>query len=333
VSPQGAVLSSTSDAPPLPAGAAQSTTPESVAIGGGEFLVAGTSVGTTRIVAGESVASVGRAVGTIVIAELAIGPVLLVVVFAGALAVGRRVAGPIERAHKRQLDFTADASHELRTPLSVIEAETSLALTNRGGASADEAALRRVLEESRRMHRMVDDMLWLARLEATPTSPSHETVDLVASVATAAQRFRSLAQRRGLHLDVDSDTATPVLIEAPPEWVDRLVGVLLDNACKYAPAGGHVRVSAVVNSDRARLAVDDSGPGIDPAHRSRIFDRFHREIGDAGGAGLGLAIGDAVVAATRGRWEIGDSDLGGASVAVVWPLVGARLHNGGQPKR
>jgi signal transduction histidine kinase len=101
--------------------------------------------------------------------------------------------------------------------------------------------------------------------------------------------------------------------------------VLVDNACRYSPDGGSVEVSVVTGEGRVRLAVDDSGPGIPPAERSQIFDRFHRANSKPGGAGLGLAIGNAIVTATGGRWEVTESQAGGARMAVHWPLVrGAR---------
>jgi hypothetical protein len=95
--------------------------------------------------------------------------------------------------------------------------------------------------------------------------------------------------------------------------------VLLDNACKYVPEGGTVDVTVWADGNRVRLAVDDSGPGIPAAERSRIFDRFRRATDQPGGAGLGLAIANSVVSATGGRWTIGDSPLGGASLGVLWP--------------
>src|SRR6185503_1982025 len=105
--------------------------------------------------------------------------------------------------------------------------------------------------------------------------------------------------------------------------LDRLLGTLLDNACKYSPEGGSVRVSVATDGPRIRLTVDDSGPGIPEEERERIFDRFHRAAtgatNAAGGAGLGLAIADSIVRATNGRGRIGTSASGGASMSVSWP--------------
>jgi signal transduction histidine kinase len=95
--------------------------------------------------------------------------------------------------------------------------------------------------------------------------------------------------------------------------------VLLDNACKYSPDGGTVRVGVATDGGRVRLTVDDSGPGIAEDQRERIFDRFHRAIEGPAGAGLGLAIADAIVRATGGRWQVGRSPTNGARMAVSWP--------------
>ena len=122
---------------------------------------------------------------------------------------------------------------------------------------------------------------------------------------------------------MDGDTH---VIAAPPDWLDHLVGVLLDNACKYSPEDGSVDVRVAADGDRVRLTVDDSGPGIPVEQRRRIFERFQRATDQGNGAGLGLAIADAVVRATSGRWDVGTSAAGGASMSVVWPrvLAGAR---------
>jgi signal transduction histidine kinase len=224
------------------------------------------------------------------------------------------------------MEFTADASHELRTPLSVIEATTTLALSRDRDATWYRTAFVRVHAESGRIRRLVEDLLWLARFDATRGQPDAEPVDVAVLAEQAADRFTSLAEARGLSLSLDSGPE-PAVVTAPPEWLDRLLGVLLDNACKYSGPSGTVEVVVRTEGNRVRLKVDDSGPGIPPEERKRIFDRFHRATQQSGGAGLGLAIADAVVRATNGRWNVGGSAAGGASMSVTWPrtLAGARV--------
>jgi two-component system sensor histidine kinase TctE len=109
-----------------------------------------------------------------------------------------------------------------------------------------------------------------------------------------------------------------VLISAPPEWIDRLAGVLVDNACRYAGPAGQVRIQVRAEGSRVSLVVEDSGPGIPEADRPRLFDRFHRATEPGSGTGLGLAIGDSIVRSTGGHWRVGDSGLGGALMSVSW---------------
>ena len=100
--------------------------------------------------------------------------------------------------------------------------------------------------------------------------------------------------------------------------IDRLVTVLVDNACKYAGTGGSVEVWTGTSGGRVTLTVDDSGPGIPLEHRDLVFDRFHRAERGPGGTGLGLAIADAVVHASDGAWSVSTSPLGGARFEVTW---------------
>jgi signal transduction histidine kinase len=273
-------------------------------IAGTSFRVAGADAPTGHVVVATSLAPVSQALGDAVIGEAVFGALLLVLAFGGALVIGRRVAAPVEEMRRRQLAFTADASHELRTPLAVIEAEVSLALSGEPRIGAYREALEQVGGETGRMRHLVEDLLWLARLDDHPRPPSAEPVDVSVVIAGAVERFRAVAARRDLQLRVDIPDGVAT-IDAPPEWVDRLAGVLIDNSCKYSPAGGVVTVS--VNQHRGghvQLSVTDQGEGIAQAERPRIFDRFHRATSTGEGAGLGLAIADAIVKATQGHWEV-----------------------------
>ncbi len=312
------IVASDPDNPELPAPYQRVAGPTTVTIDGTEWRIDGRRVGDGYLIVGQTLDQVSRARSTIVLAELIIAPILLGIVFLGAVVIGRRVATPIELARRRQLEFTADASHELRTPLSVIEAQTSLALVQERTTTWYRAAFERVDRESKRMRRLVDDLLWLARFDATQAPGHAEPVDLGVLATQAADRFGVIANARYLRLEVRTPPEGAI-VSGPPEWLDRLLGVLLDNACKYAPPGGVVEVTVGNEGQRVRLTVDDSGPGIPEAERERIFDRFHRATEASGGAGLGLAIADAVVRATGGRWHVGASPAGGARMAVSWP--------------
>jgi signal transduction histidine kinase len=325
VSKAGTIIASTAGAPVLPAAEFSATAPSETRIAGAEVMVAGVGIPSGRLIGAVSLGGESKALTALAVTEAVVGPVLLVLVFAGAFVVGRQTAGPIERARRRQLEFTADASHELRTPLAVIEAETSLALANLESGGVDDATLRRVADETHRMRTIVEDLLWLARFDAVPPDPVTEPVDLTTAAAVGAQRFVPIAEHARLQLEHRSDGASLALVDAPADWIDRLIGVLLDNACRYTPPDGTVSISAVRERDHVRLTVSDTGPGIPAERRARIFERFRRGTSEGDGAGLGLAIGNAIVEATKGRWQITDVPGGGTSVGVVWPVSRTRI--------
>jgi signal transduction histidine kinase len=307
----------------LPVQPTSITDAQTITVSSTPLRVMGGHVGDDWAVVGQSMSTVDQARSNLIQAELLIGPVLLAVVFLGALAIGRRVASPIEQARRRQMDFTANASHELRTPLAVIQAQTSLALAQDRDADWYQRAFTRVNEESKRMHHLVDQLLWLARFEGMPRSSKAEPVDVGVMAQQAVDRFAAVAEARHQRLAIRV-TGDSHVIAASPEWLDHLVGVLLDNACKYTPEQGSIDVRVAVEGNHVRLVVDDSGPGIPVDKRAGIFDRFRRATDQPGGAGLGLAIADAVVQATNGRWDVGTSAAGGASMSITWPRLLAR---------
>jgi two-component system, OmpR family, sensor histidine kinase CiaH len=270
------------------------------------------------LVAGESLTELAHVENVLVVSEAVAAPVLAVAILLAALLIGLRSAKPIELAHRRQLEFTADASHELRTPLSVIEAELSLAKSFQG--QTEPAVIDRIAQESERLRRIVDDLLWLARFDAAPPPPVSGEIDVATVAEVSAERFSALALARSLDLQLERVGTGPARITAPAEWIDRLAAVLVDNACKYAGEGGCVRIEVGRVGQRVVLAVEDSGRGIPEAERTRLFDRFRRGTDQARGHGLGLAIGDSVVRSTGGRWQVGSSArLGGARMEVSWP--------------
>ena len=265
------------------------------------------------LVAGQSVAGDEHTKRLLLYGEIIAGPFLLLAMFGGLLVVGLRALAPVEQSRRRQLEFTADASHELRTPLSVIRAEADVALSAPREAAEYRDSLRRIQGESRRLRQLVEDMLWLARFDSNPPPPGSEPVNLATLAQACADRFRAVGPA------VSAETPDgAVLISAPPEWIDRLAGVLVDNACRYAGPDGTVRIEVRAQGSRVSLTVEDSGPGIPEAERPLLFDRFHRATEHDAGSGLGLAIGDSIVRSTGGRWHVGDSPLGGALMSVSW---------------
>jgi signal transduction histidine kinase len=324
ISPSGKVTTLTSTAPSLPQ-RHWDANPVTLAVGTSNVRFDTMRVQGTLLVAGQSAASISNVQSALLVAEVVFGGILAVVVFGGSTVVGLRASAPSELVRRRQAEFTADASHELRTPISVIEAEVGLALDRPREPAAYREVLQRVGRESDRLRRIVEDLLWLARADAEmPLEDGTSLTDVGGAVEGSVRRFGSLAAAQGVDLSFKLVGNGWRLVQAQPALVDRLAGVLIDNAVKFAGRGGRVEVSVRDDGTRVTLRVDDSGPGIPESQREAVFDRFHRATVTVAGAGLGLAIADSVVRSTQGEWTIGTSALGGARLEVSWRKAQAR---------
>ena len=226
----------------------------------------------------------------------------------------------LEEAFARQRQFTDDASHELRTPLSVIEAEATLALMRERDSEEYREALATIAEESASMHKLINQLLALARGDSLDRdSFETETFDLGSVVAEVSAALEPLAKEREIELDADTEA---IHIEGDPVRVRQLVVNLLDNAIRYTEPGGSVRADLDTEGAEAVLRVKDTGVGIAPEHLDRVFERFvrldssrHREE-EAGGSGLGLAICRQIVSLHGGTIDV-DSKPGHGSTFTV----------------
>jgi signal transduction histidine kinase len=220
----------------------------------------------------------------------------------------------LEDAFARQRGFVSDASHELRSPLTAIRGQIEvLAREKDPDAAAVKRAEAATLTELVRMERMVEELLALARLDEGG-GPARRELDAAAFLREAVTSAPGGAEVGGLAAG---------RIEADPEMLARVVRNLVENARRYAGPEGTVRVSSAETAGNLRVAVDDDGPGIPPAERERVFDRFHRSDAAraraSGGAGLGLAIARGVVEAHGGSIRAEESPLGGARVRFELP--------------
>lgn len=324
IAPSGTVTALTSTAPPLPP-RHWGTDPVTLDIGGSAFRFDTLRAHDAVLVAAQSTAATRNVQSTLVVAGLVFGVILAVAVFAGATVVGLRASAPSELVRRRQAEFTADASHELRTPISVIDAEVGLALDRPRDPAAYREVLERVARESTRLRRIVEDLLWLARADSDQARPGDDDLaDVGEVVERCVERFSALAAAHGVDLSMHRVGNGAFSVQAQPHLIDRLAGVLIDNACKFAGEGVRVEVSVRDWGTRVDLRVDDSGPGIPEDQRDAVFDRFHRATDMVAGTGLGLAIADSVVRSTQGQWAIGIAELGGARLEVSWRKVLAR---------
>jgi two-component system OmpR family sensor kinase len=216
----------------------------------------------------------------------------------------------VEDAFSRQRRFVSDASHELRTPLTAIRGQLELLAGQENPGAAEVRRVETVVgAELGRIERLVADLLALARLdEGAPLR--RVSLDLAPFLAGLAEAEPGVALG-----------AVPAgTLEADPDRLTQVLRNLLANARRHAGAGGRVELSATARGGRLTIRVDDDGPGIPPAERARVFDRFHRSETardrDSGGSGLGLSIARSIVERHGGRIRAGDSPLGGARLSV-----------------
>ncbi|MDQ3935901.1 MAG: HAMP domain-containing histidine kinase, partial [Actinomycetota bacterium] len=223
-----------------------------------------------------------------------------------------------EGALARQREFVADASHELRTPLTSILANLELLEAELHGDDAETAGA--ALRSSRRMRRLVGDLLLLARADAGREG-LRERVTLTDVAREAAAEAAPVSADHALQLDLPE--RGPV-VEGVSDDLHRLTLNLVENALVHTPPGTAVTVRVGEAAGWAVLEVEDAGPGIPPEARERIFDRFVRGAGETGGgSGLGLAIVRAVAQHHGGAVEVGEGAAGGARFTVHLPIAAA----------
>jgi heavy metal sensor kinase len=225
----------------------------------------------------------------------------------------------LEKAFKRQQQFTGDASHELRTPLSVIQAESTLALNKERSANEYRHSLEVVSHESEHMSRVIDQLLTLARADSGKVQLSIEEIDLNELLAGIGETAEVMGRDRGV--DVSLDLMDTVSLSGDRAMLRELFLNLLDNAIRYSPDGGATSITLKRTKAMAVTAVTDTGIGIPEEEIPHIFDRFYRvdraRSRAQGGAGLGLAICKYIAEAHRGRIEV-TSEPGKGSTFSVW---------------
>ena len=220
--------------------------------------------------------------------------------------------------------FTADASHELRTPLTALRSVGEVALQQGQDAAFYRDVIGSMLEEVDRLSRLVDSLLFLTRADAGAIQPVREKVILRDFVRETVELLRVLAEEKHQTLHVDAEDG--VAVRADAGLLRQGLMNLIDNAIKYTPSQGQIRVKVHRSSDgKALIEVNDTGPGIPGDARERLFERFYRpdpgRSRDEGGAGLGLSIARWAVEANEGRLEFRPRKEAGSSFVIVLPAV------------
>jgi two-component system sensor histidine kinase BaeS len=225
----------------------------------------------------------------------------------------------LEANEEERRRLLADVSHELRTPLSVIRGNLEGMLD--GLYPADAAHLDVILEETRVLERLVDDLRTLSVAESGALRLHREPTDLPGLLREVAAAHKAQADAGGVTLTVNVDGELPP-IELDPARTRQVVGNLLANAVRYTPAGGEVTLRANQDVDGVVVEVADTGPGIGSEVIGRIFDRFYRSA-DSPGTGLGLPIARSLVIAHGGEISASSEPGRGTTIRFTLPLRGA----------
>jgi heavy metal sensor kinase len=225
----------------------------------------------------------------------------------------------LERSFAELRRFTADASHELRTPLTAIRSVGEVGLRGHRDDHAYREIIGSMLEEADRLTRLVDTLLVLSRADADALRLRLERIDVRALTDEITAQLEVLAEEKRQVLSIEA----PARIEVVADRIILRQALLnlLDNAIKYSPEGGHIRVIVGQRTGLATIEVVDNGPGIAPEHREAIFRRFYRvdpaRTRNAGGAGLGLCIARWAVELHGGRIELESEEGKGSTFRIV----------------
>jgi signal transduction histidine kinase len=230
--------------------------------------------------------------------------------FGRLAAVFNDTLGRLEASFGEMRRFTSDVSHELRTPLTAMRSVGEVGLTERRGEAEYREIIGSMLEEVDRLSGLVERLLMLSRVESGQARLRVDAVDLRELASEVTGQLAVLAEEKGQALDVEGPAGLTCL--ADRVVLGQAVTNLVDNAIKYSPEGGRIRIRVSATREGAALDISDEGPGIAPGRAAHIFDRFYRAgpPGSAEGAGLGLSIAKWAVEVNGGRLRLEDSARG-----------------------
>ena len=223
------------------------------------------------------------------------------------------MSGRLESSERERRRLLADVTHELRTPLTIMQGNLEALLD--GVYPADPAHLEPILDETRVLSRLVDDLRTLSLAEAGALTLHREPTDVAQLLTDSVTSFRTQADAAGVDLATKIDGVLPQA-DLDPVRMREVLSNLLSNALRYTPRGGTVRVVASVADGKLRVSVRDSGPGIAADALPHIFDRFYKSD-ESRGAGLGLAIARSLVVAHGGEIEA-TSEVGHGTEMRFW---------------
>jgi len=245
-----------------------------------------------------------------------LGGLSIILLGVGSWWLSGRSIKPVQQAWEQQQVFVSNASHELRTPLTLIKATAEVGLRQQPGVSQREA-LQDIRQECDYMNRLVDDLLLLSRMDTHRLKLSREPIELMPLLDEVKSQAEKLAADRGVQM-VEGPLQGSV--SGDPTRLRQALLILLDNALRYTPSGGTVRLETQANGRQWQILVSDTGYGIPARDLPHIFDRFYQvsrpEVDDNRSNGLGLSIAKGLMEAQGGSISI-DSHEGAGTRAIL----------------
>ncbi len=230
----------------------------------------------------------------------------------------------LESVEEKRRKFVSDVSHELKTPLATIKLiSDSIVSTDNPEPEMVKEFLADLSDEVDRLTRIVERLLVLTKLDSGTAVPKFESVDTVSLLKAVVRKLMPTANAKNivLYTELDEEFVHPLMLDYDKIW--EAVYNITDNAIKYSPEGGYVKVSNENLSDSIAIRIEDNGPGIPDSEKERIFERFYRlddsRARDTGGTGLGLAIAKEAVAMHGGTIEISDAGEHGSIFTITLP--------------
>lgn len=226
---------------------------------------------------------------------------------------------PVQKSWEQQKQFVADASHELKTPLTVILANIGILISHREESINSQIKwVNNTKEEAVRMKKLVDDLLFLAKSDASKTTMLYSNVNFSDIVWSSLLPFESVAFERGV--TIQSHIAPNVFMNGDEGQLKQLIAILLDNACKYAGDKGTVTAALSQSQDRICFKMNNTGMAIPEENIPHIFERFYRtdksRMREQGGYGLGLAIAKSIVENHHGKITVESTKKAGTTFTV-----------------
>jgi two-component system heavy metal sensor histidine kinase CusS len=231
----------------------------------------------------------------------------------------------LDDSFTRLSQFSADLAHELRTPIANMLGEAQVALTRDRSAAEYREIIESTVAECERLSRIVDNLLFVARVDAASEPIARKWFDARGAVEKIAAFYQMIADDRNVTINCTGDGQ----IYADPDLFERVVGNLLENALRFTPEHGSIRIAVAKHNSNFQVTVSDNGCGIAPEHLPRVFDRFYRAESSrsSDGAGLGLALVKSIVELHGGSAAIQSELNHGTTVVLRFPSAPSGNHS------